>query len=125
MVVNLHKKKGKRRKCHVYIGRRMEGTEFTEDSKWANFFYDRLDLYEEHVRRHLWDDLEELRGKILGCWCVNTKYIKPIVCHGQVLLKLVREKRGRLYGQKEKRKERRSIVSNSKTTRKSSILKDW
>jgi Domain of unknown function (DUF4326) len=43
-------------------------------------------------QKYLLDCLPELKGKILGCWCVK----KPIdfirkdkVCHGEVLLELV------------------------------------
>jgi len=31
---------------------------------------------------HLLDDLHELKGKVLGCWC------KPLACHGDVLAEL-------------------------------------
>ena len=31
-------------------------------------------------------DLEELRGKILGCWC------KPKLCHGDVIIELLKTK---------------------------------
>ena len=34
--------------------------------------------------RNLYDDLDELKGKILGCWC------KPNKCHGDVLIKLLK-----------------------------------
>lgn len=33
--------------------------------------------------KHLMDDLHELKGKILGCWC------KPKSCHGDILVELV------------------------------------
>lgn len=36
--------------------------------------------------QHLLDDLHELRGKVLGCWC------KPQPCHGDVLVELVNMK---------------------------------
>lgn len=35
--------------------------------------------------RHLLNDLHELKGKVLGCWCF------PQRCHGEVLLELVNE----------------------------------
>lgn len=35
--------------------------------------------------------LDELRGKTLGCWCINTDKETPVKCHGQVLLKLLNE----------------------------------
>ena len=91
-VVDIHKKNGRCKHFDVYIGRRIQyHKEFVRDSKWANRFYDRLDLYEKHVRINLWDDLEELNGKVLGCWCVNSDKIHPIKCHGQVLMKLFKE----------------------------------
>jgi len=92
-VVDLHKRKGTRLHFTVYIGRRVQyHDEFIRDSKWANKFYQRLDLYEKHVRRDLWDELDELNGAVLGCWCVNTDKLVPLKCHGQVLMKLFAEK---------------------------------
>lgn len=91
-VVDIHKKNGKRKHFDVYIGRRIQyHDEFTEDSKWANQGLSLAD-YEEWAREWIWDDLDELDGKILGCWCVNTKEVEPLACHGQVLMKLLREK---------------------------------
>lgn len=87
-VVNIHKKRGVRPYFDIYIGRRTSRpTEFKQDSKWANRFYERLDLYEKYIREVLWDDLDELEGKILGCWC------KPGPCHGDILIKLIKEKK--------------------------------
>jgi len=92
-VVDIHKKKGVRKKFDIYIGRSVKYTEFTRNSKWANLFYDKLDAYEKFIRETiLWDQLGELEGKILGCWCLNTTEIEPIKCHGQILMKLFREK---------------------------------
>jgi hypothetical protein len=83
----------------VYIGR---------PSKWSNP-YTHKDLNKTHAKyqvssrkeaiesyeRHLKDsglikDIEELRGKILGCWCCNKPSDgseKNFLCHGQVLAK--------------------------------------
>jgi len=92
-VVDIHIKNGIRPKFDIYIGRRVRfHKQFKTDSKWANKFYNRLDLYEQYIRNELWDDLDELTGKRLGCWCVTTDKIEPIVCHGQVLMKLFMEK---------------------------------
>ena len=92
-VVDIHKVKGVRPKFDIYIGRRVRfHAEFDNDSKWANKFYDGLNLYEQHIRNYLWDDLDELEGKRLGCWCITTDKIKPLQCHGQVLMKLFKEK---------------------------------
>jgi hypothetical protein len=64
-------------------------------SKWGNPFQIGRDgsrervikLYEVHIRRRpdLIAALPELVGKRLGCHC------KPLVCHGDVLLKLLKE----------------------------------
>ena len=36
--------------------------------------------------KHLLDDLHELEGKVLGCWC------HPLPCHGTVLINLLKKK---------------------------------
>jgi len=38
-------------------------------------------------------NLDELEGKILGCWCITTNKLEPLKCHGQILMKLLREKK--------------------------------
>jgi hypothetical protein len=80
----------------VYIGR-------GKNSKWGNPFThikdkktlakfivsdreEAIKKYEEWIRQSpLISQIEELRGKTLGCWC------KPKSCHGDVLLKLLKE----------------------------------
>jgi len=51
-----------------------------------------IDAYEDYILngegKHLLNDLHELKGKVLGCWC------KPKRCHGDFLAKLVNEKYG-------------------------------
>ena len=80
-----------------YIGRRctMGGWNLPQ-SKWANPYtvkeYGReeaLRKYEEYVRNtpELWNKLEELDSKVLGCFC------SPQPCHGDILLKLLKEKK--------------------------------
>lgn len=81
----------------LYIGREMSFyVKGAVGSKWANPFsvkkYGRercLALYETYIRTtpELYSALEELRGKELGCWC------KPEGCHGDVLLRLLQEKK--------------------------------
>jgi hypothetical protein len=83
----------KRNKYDVYIGR---------PSKWGNPFTHSnskyrvevvanrdtaISFYEEWIRKNssLISELHELKDKILGCWC------PPSNCHGQVLLKLLKE----------------------------------
>jgi len=80
-VVNLRKEK-----YDVYIGR---------GSKWGNPFRigpdgDREEViakYEKYILNdeYLMGCLHELKGKILGCYC------KPLACHGDVLVRLVRK----------------------------------
>jgi len=80
---------------HVYIGRNMNFyVPGTLGSIWKNPYSlkkfsleESLRMYEELVRKTLYDRLEELDGKVLGCWC------KPAGCHGDVLLRLIEEKR--------------------------------
>ena len=94
-VVDIHKRGGKRKHFDVYIGRRIQyHMEFTEDSKWANRSPN-LEAYEETIRAtdRLWNALDELDGKILGCWCLNTTKTIPRRCHGQVLMFLLAEKK--------------------------------
>ena len=79
---------------HLYIGRNMTAyVKGTVGSKWKNPFpvkkygLDKcLELYENHVRTtSLYNELEELDGLELGCWC------KPNRCHGDILIKLLKE----------------------------------
>lgn len=81
----------------VYIGR---------PSKWGNPFThqpdgktlaqhtvanrkEAIDAYRTWITRgdgrHLLNDLHELQGKVLGCWC------KPQSCHGDVLVELTKQ----------------------------------
>ena len=81
----------------VYIGRNMDFyvTGATE-SKWKNPFTVKkhgldkcLVLFEQYLRDtpSLYNALEELEGKELGCWC------KPGACHGDILIKVLNEKK--------------------------------
>ena len=85
----------------VYIGRE---TGRLRGSKWGNPFVigkdgnrtEVLSAYALWVRRQpeLMASLEELRGKALGCWCVEepvTEVRAEKVCHGEVLLQLLAE----------------------------------
>ena len=65
-------------------------------SKWGNPFpvtprcprEKAIRMYNVYIRRNrkLLDDLSELVGKVLGCYCA------PLPCHGEVLLKLLEER---------------------------------
>ena len=78
----------KKENYDVYIGR---------PGKWGNPYT--LDNYtrEEAIelyRKYLWsqiksgkitiDDLKQLQGKTLGCWC------SPLPCHGEVIISAVK-----------------------------------
>ena len=91
-------------KDHEYVGRR--GRIFIHSpngskrrfgytsSKWHNPFSlkdhtleESLELYQEHIRETgLVDDLHELQGKVLGCWCKNRDE-----CHAGILADLVND----------------------------------
>ena len=93
-VVDIHMKNGIRPDFDVYIGRRVQyHKEFMTDSIWANRSNSLVayELWIRHIPR-LWNQLLDLSGKVLGCWCVTTDKLEPVECHGQVLMKLVREK---------------------------------
>jgi len=110
-VVRIRRKDGKVvQDCDVYIGRPMnQGGWSLPGSKWANplalkaFRNDRaacLAAYRAHVeaRRDLMDSLEELRGKRLGCWCMEALChtcrapqgtCAHLQCRGEVLIQLL------------------------------------
>jgi hypothetical protein len=96
-VINLKDKPRPEPSEFVYIGRGQHaGKGYFPRSKWANPYtvkrYGRAEAlarYEQMVREGpLWDELPELEGKTLACWC------KPEPCHGDVLLKLLAERVG-------------------------------
>ena len=88
-VVDIHMKNGIRPEYDVYIGRSIRYHKtFKKDSKWRNRSKT-LEDYEAWVIENLWHDLEELRDKRLGCWCVTTAELEPVQCHGQILMKLI------------------------------------
>lgn len=86
----------------VYIGRPSKwGNPFThkQDGKTlakyiVNSRKDAIDSYREWITKgegqYLLEDLSELKGKVLGCWCMPEKP-KPgkLYCHGQVLVELI------------------------------------
>jgi hypothetical protein len=77
---------------NLYIGRNMNYyVNGTYKSKWHNPFSIKkygeeksLELFEDYILKNidLMNDLHELEGKTLGCWC------KPEKCHGDILIKL-------------------------------------
>ena len=93
-VVHLRRSKGKIvQDCDIYIGRacNMGGWRLNQ-SKWHNPYsvkqygrdgaLDRYKTYIESNENNLLNDLHELAGKKLGCWC------KPSRCHGDILREL-------------------------------------
>lgn len=61
--------------------------DFTQAKFKVNTREDAIESYHiwitEGDGKHLLDDLHELEGKVLGCWC------KPKACHGDVLIDLI------------------------------------
>jgi Domain of unknown function (DUF4326) len=86
----------KHERYDVYIGRPSKwGNPFThiQDRKTKAEFIvatreEAIAKYREWILTQpaLLNDLHELDGKILGCWC------KPQSCHGDVLVELIRKK---------------------------------
>lgn len=80
----------KKDKFDIYIGR---------PSKWGNPFVigqhgtrdEVISMYKEWIltQLQLLNDLHELEGKILGCWCNYPK----TDCHGIVLIELLNERK--------------------------------
>ena len=95
-VIRLKRKDGQIiQDCDIYIGRacNMGGWNLPE-SKWHNPFTSKnygdraIILYEEYIRKSpVISDIEELRGKRIGCWC------HPAQCHGDILLKILDERK--------------------------------
>jgi uncharacterized protein YuzE len=82
----------------VYIGRNCPYVDGASQSPWCNpysvkkYGVDKcLELYEAKIRNDatLWNALDDLGGKTLGCWCVPDSR-----CHGEVLRRLFQEKKG-------------------------------
>ena len=92
---------------NVYIGRRgivfIDGRRFPEqNSKWCNPFKIKnisreksLKMFKENILEKIKEDpdkynIEELRGKNLGCWC------HPEICHGDILMELIDQFNGEI-----------------------------
>lgn len=79
---------------HVYVGRQSVYVKGTYKSKWHNPYtvkkYGRdecLSLYKDYIstNKQLMDDITELKGKELGCWCDVPKE----KCHSGVLIEIL------------------------------------
>ena len=87
----------KKESYDIYIGR---------PSKWGNPYSHKegtsarfktetrdeaIQAYRDYILNgegtHLLEDLNELEGKILGCWC------KPKSCHGDILIEIINERK--------------------------------
>jgi hypothetical protein len=82
----------------IYVGRPSKwGNPFTHlnDATQAKFKVgsrkEAIDAYREWITKgdgqYLLDDLDELEGKILGCWCA------PKSCHADVLVELIENRK--------------------------------
>lgn len=73
-----------------------------QNSIWANPYKSKdyplenvLELYFDYItvkikNENLIDELYKLKGKNLGCWCINTNNLdEKIICHGQILMHLI------------------------------------
>lgn len=93
----------KKHGCDVYIGRPSEfGNPFTHISDKetkAEFIVssrkEAIQKYEEYLYSSgLADNIDSLKGKILGCWCVSEirdGSSKNPVCHGEVIAKILNQ----------------------------------
>lgn len=74
-----------RQNADLYIGHAWSRQGWSlPKSKWASPFPDHdLKSYETYVTSKLQSDLQELTGKVIGCWCID-----PAKCHGSVLIEL-------------------------------------
>ena len=92
----------KKESYDVYIGRPSKwGNPFShlEDSKQSKFKVgsrkEAIESFKEWITKgegqYLLEDLHELKGKTLGCWC------KPKSCHGDILLELANQKTEKLF----------------------------
>jgi hypothetical protein len=84
---------------HIYIGRDMSAyVKGARGSKWKNPFTikkyktakEACRLYRQYILNtpSLLYSLDELEGKVLGCWCKGENE-----CHGDVLVQLIWEKK--------------------------------
>jgi hypothetical protein len=80
-------------KFDVYVGRKQKN--FPEGSKWGNPFYlsdesKREEVLDKYInwlmtKDELLNQIHELKGKKLGCWCA------PKLCHAEILAKLAND----------------------------------
>ena len=112
---------------HIYIGHETQinlkgGQVYHLDrSKWSipigssfscccrHQWIECLQEYEKMIRESsLYHQLEELNGKILGCWCQTSS---SELCHGELLIQLFKEKFWEKKNQEFRAKIERSVIS--------------
>lgn len=96
------------------------GNPFKIGSGEASARGDVIEKYKEWIvrgdGRHLLGRLGELEGKTLGCFCVPKGGVTehdPLVCHGQVLLKLVAWRGKKIEERRERQGERQAEHSTA------------
>ena len=67
----------------IWFHRRLSYKLYKKDITIKEF----LEQYEKFIRKKLWNKLDTLEGKNLGCWCQDQEK-----CHGSILIKLFNEK---------------------------------
>lgn len=88
----------KKESYDVYIGRPSKwGNPFTHLDNSTHAKYKKatrqeaIEAYKDYILngegKHLLDNLHELDGKVLGCWC------KPKSCHGDILVEIIEERK--------------------------------
>jgi hypothetical protein len=87
----------------VHLMREKYDIAIDRSSKWGNPFTHKdgtmakfkvatreeaIEKYREYIlnNEELMSSLDELKGKVLGCWC------KPKACHGDILVELIENK---------------------------------
>jgi len=85
----------------VYIGRPSKWgnpyTHISDKETKAEFIVntreEAITKYKDYILNNevLMNSLDELKGKVLGCWC------KPKSCHGDILVELINEKEHEEY----------------------------
>lgn len=91
-IVNLNKEE-----YDVFIGRGSKWgnpyTHITDKPTLADIIVDSreeaIEKYRDYIlnNKELMDSLDELEGKVLGCYC------KPLSCHGDILLELLSKRK--------------------------------
>jgi len=109
-IINMKVVHCKKEPYDVYIGRAPGergkwGNPFThkKDSTQAKYFKptrkEAVEAYRDYILngegKHLLDDLDELEGKVLGCWCGSfTPEDKDnLRCHGQILMEIIESRK--------------------------------